>query len=208
VGVVDDVKQQSLDAAAEPQMYVPISQMPYPGLTLVVRTAGDPQAALPALWRELRAASPALTVTGIRPMDDVLAESLARQRFSMTLIGVFAASALALAIVGLYGLVSLIVGQRDREFGVRLALGASPRALVRSVLMEGSRLGVAGVALGILAAVALTRVLGSQLYDVSATDTLTFVGAALLVLLVSLTAALGPARRAARTDPSTALRSS
>ena len=167
-----------------------------------------PLSALTVVKRELLSVDPTISVKDVRTLQDVLDNSLARQRFSMTLIGIFAASALALAIVGLYGVIALIVGQRDREFGVRLALGARPADLVRSVMLESSRLGLAGVLLGIVGAMALTRVLGNQLYGVSATDAATFVGAALVVLAVSVTAALGPARRAARTDPTVTLRSS
>ena len=207
VGVVDNVKQVSLDADPIPQVYVPQSQMPYPGLTFVLRVDGDPLTAVPLLKRDLRAVEPTISVNDIRTMADVLDHSLARQRFSMTLIGVFAASALVLAIVGLYGVIALIVGQRRREIGVRLALGARPADVVRMVLAESSRLSVAGVVLGVAGSLALTRVLGSLLYDVSTTDAVTFVGAAVIVLAVSLAAGVGPARRASRVDPTVALRS-
>ena len=207
VGVVDNVKQESLDDDPTPQVYVPESQMPYPGLTLVVRVVADPLAAVPLIKREVRAVDASISVTNIHTMQDVLDLSLARQRFSMTLIGVFAAAALALAIVGLYGVIALIVGQRRREIGVRLALGARPADVVRMVLGEASRLSLAGVALGIVGALALTRVLGSLLYGVSTTDTLTFVGAALVVLVISLGAGFAPARRASRVDPTVTLRS-
>jgi putative ABC transport system permease protein len=207
VGIVDNVKQQSLDDEPGAQVYVPQSQISYPGLTFVVRMAGDPLGALAAVKRELRAVDPMITVSNVRTMQDVLDDSLARQRFSMTLIAVFAASALVLAIVGLYGVIALIVGQRTREIGVRLALGARPADVVRMVLFEGSRLGIAGVVVGVMGAFALTRVLDTLLYDVSATDTLTFAGAAAIVLLVTLIAAFGPARRASRVDPTVTLRS-
>lgn len=207
VGIVDNVKQQSLDEKPVPQVYVPMSQLPYPGLAFVIRTDGDPLSAIPVMKRELRAVDPTITITDVRTLQDVLSHSMARQRFSMTLIGVFAASALLLAIVGLYGVIALIVGQRNREIGVRLALGARPADVVRMVVLEGSRLGLAGVAMGILGAYAATRVLSTQLYDVSATDTATFVGAAIIVLVVALLAALGPARRASRVDPTVTLRS-
>lgn len=205
VGVVDDVKQTSLDEEPTPQVYVPVSQMTYPGLTLVVRATGDPLSLLGAVKREVRAVDPAATVNDVRAMEDVVSHSLARQRFSMTLIGVFAALALVLAIVGLYGVLALIVGQRRREIGVRLALGAEPRNVVRMILGEGARMAAVGVVLGIGGAFALTRVLGSLLYGVSTTDAWTFGGAALLVAAVALAATYAPARRAARVDPKTAL---
>jgi ABC-type antimicrobial peptide transport system permease subunit len=207
VGIVENVKQQSLDDEAAPQVYVPQSQLPYPGLTFVVRTEGDPLGVIPAVKRELRAVDPAITVSSVRTMQDVLDDSLSRQRFNMILIAIFAASALVLAIVGLYGVIALIVGQRSREIGVRLALGARPVDVVRMVIVEGSRLGLAGVVVGVIGAFALTRVLDTMLYDVSATDTLTFMGAALIVMVVTLVAALGPARRASRVDPTVTLRS-
>jgi putative ABC transport system permease protein len=207
IGIVDNVKQQSLDDEPGAQVYGPQSQMPYQGLTLVVRTEGQPLGALAAVKRELRAVDPMITVSNVRTMQDVLDDSLARQRFSMTLIAVFAASALVLAIVCLYGVIALIVGQRTREIGVRLALGARPIDVVRMVMAEGTRLGLAGVVVGVIGALALTRVLDTLLYDVSATDALTFVGAALIVMLVALVASLGPARRASRVDPTVTLRS-
>jgi len=207
VGIVDNVKLSSLDEQPLPQVYVPQSQLSYPGLAFVIRTEGDPLTAIPAVKRELRAVDPAITINNVSTMQDVLNHSLARQRFNMTLIGIFAASALLLAIVGLYGVIALIVGQRSREIGVRLALGARPADVVRMVLLEGSRLGLAGVVVGVIGAFALTRVLNSMLYGVSATDALTFVGAAVIVLLVALSAAFGPARRASRVDPTVTLRS-
>lgn len=205
VGVVDNVKQMSLDDDATPQVYVPQSQMAYPGLTYVLRVDGDPAAALPILRREIQAVSSSLSLTEVQPMTDIVERSLARQRFSLTLIGVFAAAALTLAIVGLYGVVALIVGQRRREIGVRLALGARPIDVVRMVILEGSRLSVVGVVVGIAASVAATRILGAFLYDVSATDALTFAGAALLVIAVSTAATLVPARRASHVNPTAAL---
>jgi len=206
VGVVDNVKQTSLDEEPTPQVYVPESQISSPQLTVVMRTAGDPSAALPALRRELKALSPSATVNHVSTFHDVVENSLARQRFSMTLIGVFAACALALALVGLYGVIALLVAQRNREIGVRLALGAAPGDVVRMMTFEGSRLAVIGVIVGVVGALALTRVLAAMLYNVSTTDPLTFAGAALLILVVSTAAAFLPARRVARVDPTVTLR--
>lgn len=209
VGVVDVVKQTSADEPPTPQVYVPVSQMPYPGLTLVMRVSGDaaqdPRSLISLVKRELRAVDPSATVDEVRMMDDVVSHSLARQRFSMTLIGVFAALALVLAIVGLYGVVALIVGQRRREIGVRLALGAQPGTVVRMILAEGAAMAAVGVILGVTGALALTRAMESLLYGVSTTDAWTFGGAAALVAVVALAATYMPARRAARVDPRTAL---
>jgi hypothetical protein len=206
VGVVENVKMQSLDDEPTPQVYVPQSQLSYPALTLVVRTAGDPLTALPTLRREVQALDPTATIREVSSFHDVFQKSLSRQRFSMTLIGVFAASALALALVGLYGVIALIVAQRNREIGVRLALGAAPADVVRMVTFEGSRVAIAGVILGVGGAFALTRVLRAMLYGVSTTDPMTFVGAAIVILLVSTAAAFIPARRVSAVDPTVTLR--
>ncbi|MEX2154974.1 MAG: ABC transporter permease [Gemmatimonadaceae bacterium] len=205
VGVADDVKQMSLDDEPASQVYVPVSQMAYPGLTLVLRTSGQPLGALAIVRREVRAVNPAATVNDVRTMESVVSHSLARQRFSMTLIAVFAALALVLAIVGLYGVLALIVGQRRREIGVRLALGAKPSDVVWMVVSEGARVTAVGVVLGIGGSLALTRVLGSLLYGISTTDVVTFVGAGVVVAIVALGATFAPARRAARVDPKAAL---
>jgi putative ABC transport system permease protein len=206
VGVVDDVKQTSLDAEPGSQVYVPVMQFPYPRLTLVVRVAGgDPGTAVPVIRKTVREVNPAATINDVRTFESVVSVSLARQRFQMTLIGTFAALALVLAIVGLYGVLALIVGQRRREIGVRLALGATPRAVVRMLLGEGARVAAVGVVLGLGGAFALTRVLQSLLYGISSTDAATFAGAAVFVAAVALAATWMPAWRAARMDPRTAL---
>jgi predicted permease len=206
VGVVDDVRQLSLDAGAAPAAYVPETQMPYPFLSLVVRTTGDPLAALPAVRRELAAIDPTLALDHVRPLGVVLATSLARQRFSLVLIGGFAGSALALALVGLYGVIALSVGQRRREIGVRLALGAQARDVLALVLGEGARVTALGVAAGLAAAIALTRLIRSLLYGAGAADALVYAGAAAVVAAVALVATLVPASRAAGVDPTVALR--
>ena len=206
VGVVDDVKQLALDAEPVGQVYVPVSQFPYPGLTLVARVGDvDPLVVLPLIRQAVRDVNPTAGITDVRTMEDVVAESLARQRFSMTLIATFAALALVLATVGLYGVLALIVGQRRREIGVRLALGASPRAIVRLVLREGAGVAVIGVIVGLAGALALTRVLEALLYGISSRDAITFAGAAAFVAVVTLAATWVPARRAARLDPRSAL---
>ncbi|MGH8631250.1 MAG: FtsX-like permease family protein, partial [Burkholderiales bacterium] len=203
------VKQVSADEEPTAQVYVPESQMTYPGLALLVRTTGDaardPRSLLAMVKREARAVDPTVTINDVRTLDDVVLRSLARQRFNMTLIGVFAALALVLSIVGLYGVVALIVGQRRREIGVRLALGAQPHTVVRMILHEGAAMAAVGVVLGIVGALALTRAMTSLLYGITATDAWTFTSAAALVITVALGAAYVPARRAARVDPRTAL---
>ena len=213
IGVVDDVKQTSLDAETRPAAYVPVTQMPYPSMSIVVRakcgsagTSCDPAATLPAVRRELAALDPTLALADVRPMSSVFADSIARQRFSMAVLGVFAALALLLALVGLYGVIALSVGQRRREIGVRMALGAQPRDVLSLVLGEGIRVTLLGVAIGLAGAFALTRVLRSLLFDVSTTDPRFFAAAAILVAIVSLAATYVPARRALGVDATSALR--
>jgi putative ABC transport system permease protein len=205
LGVVENVKQSALDDDPKPQAYVPLSQMPYPALAFVARTRGDPLTAVPALKEAVTSVDRSAIINDVRTMDDVVSQSLARQRFSMTLIGIFAGVALVLSIVGLYGVLALIVGQRRREIGVRMALGAQPGDVVRIVVGEGARVAAIGIVIGVAGAFALTRVLSAMLYGVSTTDTLTFAAAAAVVGLVALGATYVPARRAARVDPKTAL---
>jgi putative ABC transport system permease protein len=205
VGVVDDVKQTALDEEAVAQVYVPESQMSYPGLTFVVRTHGDALGAVSVVKQAVHAADPGATLNDIRTMEDVVAQSLMRQRFSMTLIGTLAALALVLSIVGLYGVLALIVGQRRREIGVRLALGASPADVVRMILAEGARVVALGLIAGIGGSLAVMRVLAALLYGVSTTDPLTIACASAVVAVVALAVTYLPARRAARLDPRAAL---
>jgi predicted permease len=205
VGVVSDVKQSSLDETTVAQVYVPESQMAYPGLTLVVRTAEAPLGAVGMVKDVVRSVAPTAMVKEIRTMDDVVSQSLDSRRFSMTLIGTFAALALVLAIVGLYGVLALLVGRRQREIGVRMALGATRGAVVRFVVGEGARVAALGVVLGLGAAYALTRTMRSLLYGVEATDALTYVLAAVFVFAIALASTWGPARRASRVDPKVAM---
>jgi predicted permease len=207
VGVVENVKLASLDEDATPQVYVPESQFTYPGLALVVRTNGNPRNAIETVRAAVREVSPQFTISEIRTFSDVFSLSLARQRFSMTLIGAFAILALTLAVVGLYGVLSLLVGQRSREIGVRLALGATRRDVMRLVVWEGGRIALIGVVIGVVGALAMTRLLATMVYEVGTRDLATFVGATAIVVVVSLFAAVGPARRASRLDPNTALAS-
>ena len=213
IGVVDDVKQTSLDAQTNPSAYVPATQMPYPFMSIVVRskcathtTECHMSETLPAVRRELARLDPTLALSDVRPLSSVLGDSIGRQRFSMTVLGVFATLALLLALVGLYGVIALSVGQRRREIGVRMALGAQPRDVLSLVLGEGMGVTLLGVAIGLAGALALTRVLRSLLFDVSTTDPRFFVGAAVLVAIVSLVATYVPARRALGVDATSALR--
>jgi ABC-type antimicrobial peptide transport system permease subunit len=145
-------------------------------------------------------------IFGTQTMDSVISDSVASQRFSMILLAVFAGLALTLAGVGIYGVISYVVGQRVHEIGIRMALGAQPQDILRLILSSGGKLAGLGVAVGVAAALVLTRFMAALLYGVETTDPLTFVGVALLLSVVALTACYVPARRATRVDPMSALR--
>jgi len=212
VGVVGDVRQQP-DAEAKAEMYVPYEQFPDPFLrrmfanvTLVIRAAGDPAGLGPSVREIVREADPDQPVANIRTLSDVLSTSVAQPRFRTLLLGFFAAIALTLAAIGIYGLLSHGVAQRANEFGLRMALGAAPSDVLRLVLRQGATLAVAGVAIGLIAAIAAVRALNSVLYEVSPWDPLAWIGSAGTLLAVSLLATWIPARRAVRVDPVVALR--
>ncbi|HWJ12091.1 MAG TPA: ABC transporter permease [Gemmatimonadaceae bacterium] len=207
VGVVENVQSVALDSPVQPQVYVPQQQMNYPGLSVVVRTRDDPTAALPLLRRQMKDADSRAAMEHPRAMQRVFDESLARQRFSMTLITVFAVAALVLAMIGLYGVISLMVSNRRREIGVRMALGARAADVLRMILAEGVVIAVVGVAVGLVGAFALSRFVATLLYGVSPTSTAIYVGAAVITILVTTAATLAPARRATTVDPTVALRS-
>jgi predicted permease len=212
VGVVGDVRQQP-DAEAKAEMYVPYEQYPDPFLrrlfgnvTLVVRAADDPAVLGPSIREIVREADPDQPVANIRTLSDVLSTSVAQPRFRTLLLGFFAAIALTLAAIGIYGLLSHGVAQRANEFGVRMALGASPRDVLRLVLRQGATLALTGVGIGLTAAIAVVRALQSVLYEISPWDPLAWIGSAATLLAVSLLASWIPARRALRVDPVVALR--
>jgi len=207
VGVVENVQNGSLDAAPMPQVYLPEQQMNYPGLEVVLRTRGDPMAALPLLKREMKAADARAAIARPRTMQRVFDDSLARQRFSMTLITVFAVAALILTMIGLYGVISLMVNNRRREIGVRMALGAQAADVLRMILGEGVLIAAAGVTVGLLGAFALSRLVATLLYGVSPTNPAIYATAAVITILITTAATLVPARRATKVDPTVALRS-
>ena len=207
VGVVENVQNGALDAPVQPQIYLPEQQMNYPGLAVVLRTRDDPMAALPLLRREMKEVDSRAAIERPRTMQRVFDESLARRRFSMTLIAVFAVAALLLAMIGLYGVISLMVNNRRREIGVRMALGASAIDVVRMIVAEGAMIAAVGVAVGLAGAFALSRLMATLLYGVSPTSIGVYAGAACITILVTTAATLAPARRATRVDPTVALRS-
>jgi putative ABC transport system permease protein len=206
VGIVSDVRQKALDAGPKPALYLPEAQFPNSDLTLVVRGSGDLGALATAVRHEVLAIDKDQDVFDVETMSEVLAASIAVRRFAMLLLGAFAAVALALAAVGIYGVLSYAVSQRTQEIGVRLALGARGTDIVRLVAGHGVRLAVLGVAIGLCGAYAATRGLASLLFGVTATDPVTFAATAGLLVGVATLASVIPALRAARTDPLRALR--
>jgi putative ABC transport system permease protein len=206
IGVVGDVRAMGLDVAAEPSVYWPYPELVMSGMTILVRTSGDPLSVVSAIHAELQQLDREQPMASIATMDQLLADSLSRSRFTMLLLGIFAAFALLLAAVGIYGLIAYSVTQRTQELGIRIALGAQRRDVLRLVLSQGTRLTLFGLVLGIAAAIGITRLMASLLFDISATDPLTFAGVAALLAFVALLACFIPARRATRVDPIVALR--
>ncbi|HEV2489545.1 MAG TPA: ABC transporter permease [Candidatus Acidoferrales bacterium] len=206
VGVVGDVKANGMDAAVGPMIYWPYFQFPQNFNTFVVRGAGNPMSLVSGVKSAIWAVDSNQPISRIRTMDQILSESLARRRLYMVLLGVFAGAALLLAAVGIYGVVSYSVSQRTHEMGIRLALGAQRSDVLRLILGQGTGVALLGIAIGIVASLALTRLMSSLLFGVSATDPLTFAVVAILLMLVALTACYIPARRAMRVDPLVALR--
>jgi predicted permease len=217
VGVVGHVKQWGLGAdaksAVEAQFYYPFMQLPEKMMPLVadavavvLRTQGDPAAIMGQVRGAVGQIDRREVIYGAQTMDDVVANSFAARRLSMILLGIFAALALVLSCVGIYGVISYLVGQRTHEIGVRMALGAQRSDVMRLVLGQGAKMALMGVAIGIAAALGLTRLMANELFGVSAHDPLTFVTVAILLTLVALLACYLPARRAVRVDPTVALR--
>jgi putative ABC transport system permease protein len=207
VGVIGNVRHRGLEAEARPEIYISYLQNTlWPVMNLVVRTSSDPNLLASAVRSEIQAVDKDQPVFNIKTMDQLLSESVAQRRFSMMLLGAFAVLALLLAAAGLYGVMSYLVGQRTHEIGVRMALGAQSVDVLRLILGQGLRLTLIGIAIGLLAAFALTRVLTTLLYGVKATDPATFVSIPLLLTLVALLACYVPARRAMKVDPMIALR--
>jgi putative ABC transport system permease protein len=211
VGVVGNVRHFSLDTDFEPEVYLPYTATVWPRMALLVRAAGDPTRLAQPIASAVRAVDPDLPLEGARLGNRVhdlsasLRESLAYRRFMTVLIGAFALPAVLLAALGIYGIVAYLVTQRGREIGIRMALGAGPRAVLGLVLGEGIRLAALGIVLGAAGSAAATRYLRSQLYETSATDAFTFTVAALALMVIATGATLVPARRATAIDPARTL---
>jgi putative ABC transport system permease protein len=206
VGVVKDVKQAGLDAPHTMQVYIPHAQHGNDSMMLVVRTASDPLNYASAVRQQVSVMDKDLAVSDVTSLAQVLSVSLAERRFSTVLLGVFAGLALLLASVGVYGILAYSVAQRMPEFGIRVALGATRRDVLALVLRQGLRLVLIGVTTGAIAALALTRLMSSLLFEISPSDPSTFVGVALLLGAVAFVATCVPARRATTVDPMVALR--
>ena len=217
VGVVGHVKQYGLDTDPEgsiqAQFFYPFMQLPEKlmplvakSVAVVLRTQGDPTAIMGQVRETVKEIDPRQVIYNVQTMDDVVATSYAARRLTMILLGVFAALAVALACVGIYGVISYLVGQRTQEIGIRMALGAQRGDILYLVLGEGTKMALLGAAVGIAASLGLTRMMARQLFGVSAHDPFTYVGVALLLMLVAIAACYIPARRAMRVDPMRSLR--
>jgi putative ABC transport system permease protein len=206
VGVVRDHLERGLDQPAVPEVYYPFRQGPDPIFTIVARSAADPRALLPGIRRELGRVDPLESIFMVRTIAELQAGSLERRRFGLQLLGAFAATALGLAAIGLYGLLTFSVSQRTREIGVRLALGATGASVLAMLFKEGMRLTAMGAAAGLVASAGLARLLQSQLFGIRMLDPIAVGGVGLILLGVAAIAILLPARRAARVDPIEALR--
>jgi len=207
VGVVNDVKHDGLAAATRPHIYVPTMQLTYPGAILAIRAKGDPAALANTIRREVAALDRNQPLADVGTLEKDVSDSVADRRFQMTLLAIFAAVALILAATGVYSVMATAVARRTHEMGVRLALGAPPRAVLKLVVGQGMKPALAGVGLGLAAAFGLTRLMKGLLFGVNALDPLTFIAVASLLAGVALIACYIPARRAMRVDPLTALRS-
>jgi putative ABC transport system permease protein len=205
-GVVGNVKHFGLDLEEPPAMYLPMAQAPSNGMTLVVRAAGKPESVIASVRRAIASLDGQLAPAGVGTMESEIRGSLADRRFTLLLLGLFATLALVLAVVGVYGVTAYSVSQRTHEIGVRMALGAQRRDVLKLVLLQGLLLTVAGVIPGVVAALALTRVMKGLLFGISPTDPATFAGVVVLLFAVTAAASYVPARRATKVDPISALR--
>ena len=217
VGVVGHVKQWGLDTDStgpiQAQCYLPLSQLPdklmslaATGIGVAVRTTGSPLAMVSSIRRALGQVNSQMVLCDAETMEGIISDSLAARRFSMILLGIFAALALVMSCVGIYGVISYLATQRTHEIGIRMALGAERRDVLRMVLGEGVKMALAGVAIGLVSAFGLTRLMASMLFGVTAHDPLSFAAVAGLLILVALAACSIPARRATKVDPMVALR--
>jgi len=206
VGIVGDIRDQLLQQEPQPMMYLSFQQLAWQTMWLIVRGTGDPLALAPVVRREIHAIDPLMPVANEQPLERFVSAIAAQPRFTTLIFALFASAALVLAVVGVYGIVAYGVTQRTREFGVRLALGATPSRIVMSVVRYGVGLAGFGIAIGLWAAYALSRFVQGILYEVTATDAVTYLAVAALLVGCAAAASILPARWAARLDPVRALR--
>jgi putative ABC transport system permease protein len=204
--VLGDIHNTDLAADVRPEIYVAYAQLPWADMNLIVRTVSDPHGFIAAVRKCVLAVDKDQPVTQVQSMEEVLANGAAQPRFITTLLGCLSAIALILATVGIYGVIAYSVSERTQEMGIRMALGAERASILRLVLRQGLTLALAGIAIGLGASLALTRLMSKLLYHVSTTDPATFAGGAVLFAAVAMLASYLPARRATRVDPMVALR--
>lgn len=208
VGIAADVKNAGIDKPTGTELYFPYTQADggARGMFLLVKTANDPRQVVSAVRSRLAALDPTLPAAQVRPMEDIISKAQARPRFLTVLLSLFSFIAVALAAVGIYGVMAFLVARRTQEFGIRMAIGAGPSHVLALVLSQGLRMGIAGVAAGLAGALLLTRLIRQLLFGVSSFDAVTFAVTAGLLIAVILAACYIPARRATRVDPAIALR--
>jgi putative ABC transport system permease protein len=206
IGVAADVKNKGLAEDPQAQLYLPFAQLPWADMNLLVRTAMPPRSITTAVRAQIAAVDPDQPVAGVETVDELVDGSLAQPRFTMLLLAVFSVTALALAVIGIYGVLSYWVAQRRYELGIRLALGAQRADILRLVVRQGFILAAAGIVIGLIAALLLTRLMTSMLYQVDTLDLATFAAAPLVFLSIAMLASYLPARSATRVDAAEALR--
>ena len=206
IGIVGRVKQYTLDSDSRIAFYLPQTQYPARAMNVVLRSGADPAALTSAVKQQIHELDNDLPLYNVRTMNQRLDESLAQRRFAMLLLALFAFVALALAAIGTYGVMAYLVNQGTREIGIRIALGATQRAIVRLIVLKGLVLALCGVAIGVAGAFAGSRLMRSLLFGVTPSDPFTFVVISLLLTLITLLASYIPAHRAAQIDPIVSLR--
>src|SRR6185503_13668033 len=206
IGVVGDIRNRSLNTEPKPAYYVPQTQVPFSQLVGVIKTTGDPRGLISAVTKQVAAMDPDIPLFGVKSMPEYLSSSVAAPRFSTTLLSIFAAVALVLTVVGLYGVMSYSVAQRTNEIGIRLALGAQSRDVLLMIVKHGLMLIFIGLVIGLGLAFVFTRWIESLLFGVKTKDPFTFAAVAVVLALVALLACYVPALRATKVDPMDALR--